>query len=662
MNLFNLFATLTLDTGDFEKKISGIENGASDLSSELKSSFSRGEKAVDDFSDKVDDMQSDVGKNLDKTENDTEDFRKEIDKEFEKSEDAVEDFSDKVDDMADKYKKNTDNAGKNSTSFSSKLGGAFKTGVSAVAGFTTAIAGAATAVAGLATQTIDYAGDLDDNATRVSMSTEAYQTWAFAMQLAGTDASTLQTAVRSLTTFTGNLTAGNEAAMAALDNLGLSYEDFIALPMEEQLNSVVNALQGMEDQTIMVQTAQDVFGSRAYQQLLPLLTQEKGYIDDLSASMTEMGMIMSDGAIKAGAALGDQLDLLKKRITMVGNSMLSDLFPEMELIMEGLNGLASGSDDAMQSLSDGLVGLIDKVTTALPDIISTATDLLMNVITGLIQAIAKPEVIQNIVDLIESLLISVVQLLPTLTQSLMDIAVALFDALLHLDWGTLIINLTEVLLDIVLVQLPTMLTEILYSLIEAVFDLFFTQDGQKALAEFGITLAETIINSLIAGVESGVNLLVDGINGLLDGISGIWTWIGIPAIPDVPHASFPRVDFAEGGMFPSNMGTLYALAGEAGAEIVARGARGTGVANIEQIADAQYMAMTDYGLNETINQAAANIVNGIVLGLRMSGTGAANGDIIVKIGEKDFNSYIVQTVNNSLKAQGRKTLNTVTAY
>ena len=705
MNLFNLFATLTLDTGDFEKKISGIENGASDLSSELKSSFSRGEKSVDDFSDKVDDMQSDVGKNLDKTENDTEDFRKEIDKEFEKSEDAVEDFSDKVDDMqsdvgknldktendtedfrkeidkefeksedavedfsdsvddmADKYKKNTDNVGKNSSSFSSKLGGALKTGVSAVAGFTTAIAGAATAVAGLATQTIDYAGDLDDNATRVSMSTEAYQTWAFAMQLAGTDVSTLQTAVRSLTMFTSNLTAGNEDAAEALDDLGLSYEDFIDLPMEEQLNAVVNALQGMEDQTLMVQTAQDVFGSRAYQQLLPLLTQEKGYIDDLSASMTEMGMIMSDDAIKAGAALGDQLDLLKKRITMVGNSMLSDLFPEMELIMEGLNGLASGSDDAMQSLSDGLVGLIDKVTTALPDIISTATDLLMNVITGLIQAIAKPEVIQNIVDLIESLLISVVQLLPTLTQSLMDIAVALFDALLHLDWGTLIVELLTAFIDIVLIQLPQMLTDMVFSLIDAVFDLFFTQDGQKALADFGISLAEAIINGLIGAVESGLNSMIDLINGMLDGLSNVWTWTGLPEIPDIPYAHFGRVDFAEGGMFPEDMGTLYALAGESGAEIVARGSRGTGVANVEQIADAQYMAMQDYDLRGAIQQAAAAIVNGIVDGLSSTEQGSENTPIIVRIGDKDFSGYIVNTVNSTLRAQGRKSLRTVTAY
>lgn len=551
---------------------------------------------------------------------------------------------------------------KTASSFSSKIGVAMKTGARAVAAFGTAVVAASALVAKLAINAIDYGSQIDDNAQKIGFSTEAYQFWSLVLERAGSNAEQLNMAIRNMTTFTQNLADGQGEALLTLQKLGIGYEEFMAMTPEEQFYTLIDALQGMTDETEKTQIAQEIFGNRVYQELLPLLGMEQGSLEDLHKEFEDLGLIMSDDTIKAMAAVGDKLDNLKNTFKVAAATIGADLLPEISLLIDGLTGLAQGSDDAMQMLSDGLVGLISKVSQSLPTIISVAGDLLSEIIVGLGKVLSNPELINSLVDVVEALLFKVVEIIPTLTQSIADIAVALFDALLHLDWGTLIINLTEVLLDIVLVQLPTMLTEMLYSLIEAVFDLFFTQDGQKALAEFGITLAETIINSLIAGVESGVNLLVDGINGLLDGISGIWTWIGIPAIPDVPHASFPRVDFADGGMFPSNMGTLYALAGEAGAEIVARGARGTGVANIEQIADAQYMAMTDYGLNETINQAAANIVNGIVLGLRMSGTGAANGDIIVKIGEKDFNSYIVQTVNNSLKAQGRKTLNTVTAY
>lgn len=661
MNLFNLFATLTLDTGDFEKKISDIENGASDLSSDLKSSFSRGKNAVDDFSDKVDDMQSDVGKNLDETENDAEDFRKEIDQEFERSEDAVEDFSDKVDDMSSKYKKNTDGMGKNSSSFSSKFGGALKTGVSAVAGFVTAVAAAATAVAGLATQAIDFAGDLDDSATRVGLSTESYQKWAFAVKLAGADASALETAVRGLNTFTGTLTAENTAAIESLNALGISYEDFVDMPIEEKLEAVVEGLQGMEDQTEMVQIAQDLLGSRAYQQLMPLLTQEKGYVDALGESMKETGMIMSDEAVKAGAALGDQLDTLKQRFTIVSNTMLSEFFPQIQLILEGLNGLTTGSDDAMNALSNGLVGLINKVAEALPTILETGLDLLINVILGLLEAIGNPDVINALVSLIETLLFKVVELLPTLTQSLFNIAVALFDALLHLDWGTLIVELLIALIEIVTLQLPNLLLDAFLSIFE-VFTSMFTEQGAEMFKQLGLDLAEALINGMISQAEMGLNLLIDMVNGLTGGLSKSWTWLGIPEIPKIPHVSFGRVDFAEGGMFPEDEGTLYALAGEDGAEIVARGARGTGVANVEQIADAQYMAMQDYDLRGAIQQAAAAIVNGIVAGLSNTGDNSGRTPVIVRIGDKDFSGYIETALNKSLQSQGRKTLRNVTAY
>lgn len=663
MNLFNLFATLTLDTGDFEKKISDIENGASDLSSDLKSSFSRGKNAVDDFSDKVDDMQSDVGKNLDKTENDAEDFRREIDQEFEKSEDAVEDFSDKVGDMSSKYKKNTDGMGKNSSSFSSKFGGALKTGVSAVAGFVTAVAAAATAVAGLATQAIDFAGDLDDSATRVGLSTESYQKWAFAVKLAGADASALETAVRGLNTFTGTLTAENEAAIASLNALGISYEDFVDMPIEEKLEAVVEGLQGMEDQTEMVQIAQDLLGSRAYQQLMPLLTQEKGYVDELGESMKETGMIMSDEAVKAGAALGDQLDTLKQRFTIVSNTMLSEFFPQIQLILEGLNGLTTGSDDAMNALTEGIVGLINKVAEALPTILTTAVDLLLDVLLGVTEAISNPDIINAIMTLLEQLLFSIIEVLPTLVGSLFDVAAALIDGLLHVDWASLIVELLIVLIEIVSVQLPQLLIDAMLSVLD-VFMGMFTKEGAEKFKRLGLDLAEAWVNGMISQAETGLNLLIDLINGMTGTLSKAWTWIAgeDSAIPKIPHVNFGRVDFAEGGMFPEDEGTLYALAGEEGAEIVARGSRGTGVANIEQIADAQYMAMQDYDLRGAIQQAAAAIVNGIVAGLSRTGDNSGRTPVIFRIGDKDFIGYIETALDNSLQSQGRKTIRNVTAY
>lgn len=557
------------------------------------------------------------------------------------------------------YEKKLDQSQKSAGSFSSKIGTAFKTGVRAVAGFVTGVAAASAAIGALVVKFVDAGSEIDDNSQKLGISTESYQYWSLVLQRAGSDASNLSMVIRNLTTFTNELSTGQGDALLSLQKLGIGYEEFMAMSTEEQLYAIVEALQGVESQTDKVQLAQEIFGNRVYQELLPLLGMQQGSLEDLQDEFEGLGLIIEDEAIKQTAALGDKFDNLTNSFKVGAFAIATELLPEIELITDGLMGLASGSDDAMQSLTDGLVGLIDKIATSLPTIIQTAGDLLLQVITGLADVLSDQTVIQALVDVVENLLFKVVEILPTLTQSLMDIAVALVDGLLHLDWGTLIIKLLESLLEIVLVQLPNMLFDVLMSVFNLVLSLF-TKDGLKTLAEFGLTLAETMINGLIAGVESGLNIVIKGINSVLKGISKAWDWTGfIPSIPDIPLISIPRVDFAEGGMF-NELGTMYlARAGEDGAEIVAQGRRGTGVANVEQIADAQYMAMQDYDLRGAIQNAAVAIVNGIVTGL---GNQDNNTEITVRIGDKDFNSYVVNTVNNTLRAQGRKSLRTITAY
>lgn len=557
------------------------------------------------------------------------------------------------------YEKKINESGKSAASTSSKMGTAFKAAGRVIGATVTAIAAVTTAIAGLAVKTVDYMGDIDDNAQRVGMSTEAYQKWAYAMQLAGGDANTLQIVMRELTTFTNELSEGQGDALLTLQKLGIGYEDFMALPVDKQLQAIIEGLQGMESQTDKTTIAQEIFGNRAYQQLMPILNQEKGYVDDLFESMEDLGLVIGDDVVKAGAALGDKLDQLKLTFKTVGASIMSDLFPQIELVVEGLTGMATGAEDAGDKFVEGIVGIVDKLVSALPQLIDVASDLLVNILDGILSAL--PSLVPKLVEVVEALLLKVIDILPSLTQSIADIAVALVDALLKVDWFTLIIKLSEALIEILLVQLPTMLVDAFILIFNTIIDLFTTKDGLKSLAEFGKNLGEALINGLITAIESGINLAVKALNTITAGISKIWTWTGADPIPQIPNVSIPRVDFAKGGMMDDlGIGTYYlARAGEDGAEIVAHGSRGTGVANVEQIADAQYMAMNEYDVKGEIQRATVAIVNGITNAINGAG-GATN--VNVRIGDRAFKNYVVQVVNDTLKAQGRKSLNTITAY
>lgn len=560
------------------------------------------------------------------------------------------------------YEKKLDQSQKSAKSFSSKIGTAFKTGVRAVAGFATGVVAASAALAGLAVNFINAGSEIDDNAQKLGISTDAYQYWSLVLQRAGSDASNLSIVIRNLTTFTNNLSTGQADALLTLQKLGIGYEDFMKMNTEERLYAIVEALQGMEDQTEKVQIAQEIFGNRVYQELLPLLNMEQGSLEDLREEFEELGLILSEDTIKQIAAVGDKIDNFTNSLHNSYMMLMANFLPEIELITEALVMMAQGTEGAIDKLTEGFTSLISKIATMLPEVIDSAGDLILALVEGMVEGLANPGVMEGLVNVVISLITKIVEIIPTLVGSIGQIATALIHALMFADWGSLIVSLLDSIFELAYVQLPSMLFNFVTGIVDTLIDTFTTESGLQAFAEFGLSLAEAIINGLISGVESGINLVINAVNSILGAISKAWSWAGIPEIPDIPPARIPRVDFAEGGMFPENKGTLYALAGEEGAEIVARGARGTGVANVEQIADAQYMAMRDYDLRGAIQQAAAAVVNGVVSGLREDTQSSDNTPVIIRIGDKDFNGYIVNTVNGTLRAQGRKSLRTVTAY
>ena len=69
--------------------------------------------------------------------------------------------------------------------------------------------------------------------------------------------------------------------------------------------------------------------------------------------------------------------------------------------------------------------------------------------------------------------------------------------------------------------------------------------------------------------------------------------VGVGAVGTI-LAGVSAMKFADGGIM-EGAGTMYAIAGEAGPEVVAQGSAGTGVLNVEQFSDAMVSALVRYG-------------------------------------------------------------------
>lgn len=562
------------------------------------------------------------------------------------------------------YEKGLDKAGKQASSFSSKASVAFKAvgkAITAVVGIVTA---ATAAFAKLSTSTINFGDDIDKTSQKLGLSAEAYQKWSLAAQMAGAEVSTLQTGIRQLTQFTQDLADGNGDALLSLQNLGIGYADFMNAGFDDQLKMVVEALQSVENQTDRTRLAQQLFGSRAYQELMPLLNQEAGSLDELFDKFEELGYIMSDEAVDASAELRNEITLMQHAWKMLGISLGTELYPQFDLIINGLTGLANGSEDAFDKLTEGVIGIVEKAAEKLPDILAIASDILFQLIDVMANVIASPTFISGIVGLLEYILNTAIEVLPSVLSALVNVIPILLEALLNLDWARLVINIINVLTKIGADVMPNAAI----SIIDTLFRFVTSGEGLKKLGQIGLAIAQGIINSLISGVESGINLIVKGINAITGGVSKIWTWLGIPEIPKIPEVSLPKLSFfANGGMLDDLLNGKFsaAIMGENGkAEIVAEGSRGTGVTNVEQFKDASVKALDEYGFDTLIGNAVTGIVNGLadILTSQQGNGYAMQQKIVLQAGNKTFDAYVVDVTNSNLKQQGRKSLDSITRY
>lgn len=552
----------------------------------------------------------------------------------------------------DEYDKQLDSAGKKGSSFSSKLGTVMKAGAKAVLAVGTAVATTAVSLANLTLKMVDTAGEIDDNAQRLNMTTDQYQLWSFAMQKAGADASALEIVMRELTTFTTELAQGQGDALLTLQKLGVGYEEFMAMDNATQLETIVGALQGMEDQTEKTRLAQELFGNRAYQTLMPLLNEEQGSIEKLNETMREQGLIVEEDLIKTGAELGDQVDIMKGKFKAYSLSLTAEVFPALENIVNGLLGIAQGSEGATEQFTAGIVEMVDKAVEVLPELLDVASNLLIDVIMALIDSL--PTIIPQLTSLIERILFTIIDILPDLLLSAVDLITILIDAILKMDW----LGLLTQIIDVIITDLPNILVKLVTNLFDTLLSLLTDPMFYAQLGLFGINLGISLVNGIIDGLNRLGNITIPGFS---IGSWELWddTELHLFNIPRIP-----LMEFANGGMFDDMFkGTMYAVAGEGSAEIVAQGRYGTGVANVEQIADAQLLAMQRYDMRGEVRRA----VEGIVNGLKTSNTSSDNiqsmlGAIVLKIGDKEFKAYVYQVINEVLATKGLKNLQAIGRY
>lgn len=360
------------------------------------------------------------------------------------------------------------------------IGAAVTAGIGATIGLTTAVSGLA------------ETGDaIDKSSQKLGVSSKFYQEWDAVLQHSGTSMESVGTSFKTLAKASQD---ASKSQVAAFDALGMSLEDVANMSQEDLFSAVITGLQGMEEGTERTYIAQQLLG-RGAMEMGALLNTSAEDTQKMISTVNELGGVLSDTAISDSAKFEDNLQDLKTAMSGLVNGMLTEFLPGFNTVMEGFTAFISGDENGLAQITEGIQGILGKVTEMLPQFL----ELGMSILEGLASAIITnlPSIAQTGVEIISSLASFIIQNLPMLIEAGLNIIIQLANDL-SANLPTLIPAIVEVMLTIV----DTLINNI-DQLVEASIQII-------------MALTEGIINALPILVAKAPDILIKLINALVE--------------------------------------------------------------------------------------------------------------------------------------------------
>ena len=386
-------------------------------------------------------------------------------------------------------------------------------------GIVTALNGALTVtekfVSG-ASEVAKLTDEIDKESQKLGISAEAYQEWDAILQHSGSSAGALSTMMRTLTQ---SVEEGDDASA----QLGISADDLKNLSREDLFGRVISGLQSMTDEQERAVAAQALLG-RGAQELGPLLNATAEETEAMRSRVHELGGVMSDDAVKAGAAFQDNLQDLQTSIKSISNNLFATFMPGISEAMAGLTEIFAG-EDGLGKLSAGINSFVSSMTKELPKVLEVGKDIVLALGKAIVENL--PEMVHAGLDVISSLAKGIAESLPELVPTIVDVVLEIVDALTDPDT---LYNLVEgaiaiivALADGLIRSIPRLLEkvpEIIKNLVSALVS--NAPQLIAAAARLIVELAGGLIASIPTLIAEIPKVIAAVVGGLLDGAAKIF--------------------------------------------------------------------------------------------------------------------------------------------
>lgn len=454
------------------------------------------------------------------------------------------------------------------------LAKSFAGGAKKVAKFGAAVVGAgATAVGSitkLASETASTMDVIDKASQRMEISAESYQEFAHAAELSGVEMSTLEAAAKKLD---GDMTF-------------------------DQAMDEIYALQTAEERAAK---AAELFGEGVAYKMTPMINASAEDMAAMKQEAHDLGLVMSEEDVKAGAALGDTLANLKNSfgaiVTKLGASLMpvvqkfADLLlrymPKVQELFDRISPILTDLFDKLMpplmDMAEAILPIIFSLLESLLPIFTQIAEAVLPIFTDLISKLAPilAQIAEKIMPLISDLLSAVIPILDAvwpLVSTLLDLALSLLDPLMKLVENllppitSLIKGLTPIIETIanILTPIVNLISAILAPVLNTIVTLLTPLTAALQILNPILEVLNGILKPILDVINLILSPIMDFVNFLFgditEGVDGVTSSLGegglLGSLGSV--SGFLFGDFSEAfSAFGSIMGEATSLIGDA---------------------------------------------------------------------------------------------------
>lgn len=508
-------------------------------------------------------------------------------------------------------------------------------GAAKVAGAAIATVGAAAATATVAAtkamvdatvESAHYADELLTQSQITGISTDKLQEYAYAAELVDVSVDTMTGAMARSIRSMSAARDGTGSAAEAYEQLGVAIVDSNGelRDSEDVFWDAINALGTIENETERDALAMELFGKSA-QELNPLIAAGSDKMKALAEEAHEAGAVLDRETLEAYGAFDDELQRLKSNAGAAKNALGTALLPALTQLgnkgveaLQSLTGAIQAADGDVGKMVENVIALLpnvlDELEARIPDLLAFVQRLFTQIVGAVANAL--PSIINTVVTLLPSLIKTITDSIPVVLEALWDVINGIIDWIAQPDTlaelvtaaiqialalangiikglPQIIARLPEILIAVanaLIANLPLIL-EGVWGMIKGIFDEFRRVDwgqiwqGMLAAAKNLWTNIKNVFapvgdffkkiwDGVVAGLKAALNLGIKAINKLIEGVNAFFAPVrkiiqsvgnllgANLTMDDVKIPSIPML--AKGGVLSRGS----AIVGEAGPELL----------------------------------------------------------------------------------------------